>query len=183
MLAGVTTIAALPALAAPSSALTVTVTVPGVAIPTITLPPITVPTVTIPTDMIPTIATPAVTTPAVTTPTSTPAVTTPTAATASPSPGNRSDPLVGVPGHEAVTPNASKPSSVAAGRAAAASTATRADVNATIATQPADSFLHRVPTIASRLALWIALAATVFVLYLLVGSAVRQHRRKSPRLS
>jgi len=58
-----------------------------------------------------------------------------------------------------------------------------ANVGASINAQPADSLLQRIPTIASRVALWLALAGVVFVLQMLIGSAVRQHRRKSVPIS
>jgi hypothetical protein len=56
-----------------------------------------------------------------------------------------------------------------------------ANLSAAIDAQPADSLLQRVPAIASRIALWAALAAILFVLQMLVGSAVRQ--RRSARVS
>jgi hypothetical protein len=58
-----------------------------------------------------------------------------------------------------------------------------AKVGASIDARPADSILSRLPSIASRLALWAALAAVVFVLQMLVGSAVRQYRRESAPVS
>jgi hypothetical protein len=58
-----------------------------------------------------------------------------------------------------------------------------AKVGASIDARPADSILSRVPSIATRVALWVALAAVVFVLQMLVGSAVRQHRRKPVAVS
>jgi hypothetical protein len=56
-------------------------------------------------------------------------------------------------------------------------------VSAAIHGQPADSILQRVPAIASRIALWAALAGIVFVLQMLVGSAVRQRRNRTARIS
>jgi len=56
-------------------------------------------------------------------------------------------------------------------------------VGASINAQPADSLLQRIPTIATRIALWLALAGVVFVLQMLIGSALRQHRRKSVPIS
>lgn len=107
-----------------------------------------------------------------------------------PAPRVGSDPRVAVPGSKAATrapaaPPAS-PATETAPRAhpgAAASAPRRANVSATIDARPADSLLHRVPMIASRVALWAALAAIVLVLQLLVGGAVRQRRRKTPRVS
>jgi hypothetical protein len=57
------------------------------------------------------------------------------------------------------------------------------NVSAAIDAQPADSLLQRVPAFASRMALWAALAAIVFVLQMLVGSAVRQRRRRTAPVS
>lgn len=63
------------------------------------------------------------------------------------------------------------------------SSAPGAKVGASIDARPADSILSRVPSIAIRVALWASLAAVVSVLQMLVGSAMRQHRRKSVPVS
>jgi hypothetical protein len=56
-------------------------------------------------------------------------------------------------------------------------------VSAAIDTRPADSMLHRIPGIASRMALWALLAAVVFVLKMLVASAATHFRRRPAPLS
>jgi hypothetical protein len=107
---------------------------------------------------------------------------------ASPSPARGSDAAVSAPGNKSVTLKPSTPH-VAPNFAAAAArpggpvgTARDARVNAAIDARPADSLLHRVPAIATRLALWIALAALVLVIHMLVSSGIRHHRRKAARV-
>jgi hypothetical protein len=213
MLAAVATVGALATLTAPASALTVTVptTLPGPLAPIVELPvggsvstgtggdPIGV-TVTVPSgDGIgvtlpglpsgpalpvgPTGPVTVATTPApVGAPAPAPGSSSPTA---SPSPRS-SDPFATVPGNATIVPRLEPAPQFTVGAAppdGAFAPAPRANVNATIAAQSTDSFLHRVPAIAGRLALWIALCGVVFVLYLLVGSTVRQHRRTAPRIS
>src|SRR5207245_1076294 len=90
---------------------------------------------------------------------------------ASPSRPRGSDSSVAVPGE----PSALPASPFAAGPSAfvaAPEPARSARVSAVINARPADSLLHRVQGIASRLALWALLAAVVFVLEMQVGSAV-----------
>jgi hypothetical protein len=98
--------------------------------------------------------------------------------------GGDSNPAVAVPDDQ--TARATPASPLAAGAAQPAGPeagAPHSNVDASINARPADSILSRIPSIASRLALWAALAAVVFVLQMLVGSAVRQHRRKSVPVS
>jgi len=103
---------------------------------------------------------------------------------ASPSPGGDSNtPVAGPVDQGAVEMPAASIGAGAAPPANPAEATAHGDVGASITAQPADSLLARVPGIASRVALWAALAAVVFVLHMLVGSAVRQHRRKSVRVS
>jgi hypothetical protein len=75
------------------------------------------------------------------------------------------------------------PFDAGAARTVAPAESPRPNVGAVINARPADSLLHRVSTIGSRLVLWGALLAVVFVLHMLVGSAVRHQRRKSVRVS
>jgi hypothetical protein len=94
-----------------------------------------------------------------------------------------SDSSVAVPGDLAA---ALPPSPFAAGPAAAVAAPEplrSARVSAVIDARPADSLLHRVQGIASRLALWALLAAVVFVLEWQVGSAVRRRRTEPAGLS
>jgi len=83
-------------------------------------------------------------------------------------------------------PSALPASPFAAGPApavAAPDPAHSARVSAVIDARPADSLLHRVQGIASRLALLALLAAVVFVLEMQVGSAVRRRRTEPAGLS
>jgi hypothetical protein len=111
----------------------------------------------------------------------------PTPASPSPSLRGVSDPAVLVPGDHAVTLQPSAPVPAADSTSSAApsflplSSARPANVSAAIDAQPADSLLQGVQAFASRVALWAALAAIVFVLQMLVGSAARQ--RRSARVS
>jgi hypothetical protein len=94
--------------------------------------------------------------------------------------GGDSNPAIGVPDDQ--TGRATPDSPFAAGAAQPAGSADGAPhshVYGSINARPADSILSPIPSIASRVALWVALAAVVFVLQMLVGSAVSQHRRKS----
>jgi hypothetical protein len=56
-------------------------------------------------------------------------------------------------------------------------------VSAAIDAQPADSWLQDVPAVASRVALWAALAAILFALQMLVASGMRQRRSRTARVS
>jgi hypothetical protein len=87
------------------------------------------------------------------------------------------DSSVAVPGGQTAVALPASPFTAGAAQPAGPEAAS-ANVGASIDTRPADSLLSRVPSLANRLALWAALAAVVFVLQMLVGSAVRQHRRK-----
>jgi hypothetical protein len=103
-------------------------------------------------------------------------------------PGGTDDPAVAAPGGGAValrpsaTPVPATHSSAQGARPFLPLSSTRpANVSAAIDAQPADSLLQGVQAFASRVALWAALAAIVFVLQMLVGSAARQ--RRSARVS
>jgi hypothetical protein len=101
---------------------------------------------------------------------------------ASPSRLGVSDSSVAVPHDNAAAP--SSPFAASPARPVASPVPERhARVSAAINARPADSLLHRVQAIASRLALWALLAAVVFVLEMLVGSAVRRRRPKPAGLS
>jgi hypothetical protein len=122
-----------------------------------------------------------------TTPTSPVIAPAPAAGTSqAPQPSGNDDPSVAIPGGERAAAEPTAPISgaqPAAGAAAPGGSRSGLSVNASINAQPAsDSLLHRLPALASRVALWAALAAIVFVLQLLVGSAVREHRRKTARV-
>lgn len=122
----------------------------------------------------------------VTEPIATPPVRMPTLSSpqpaSSPHLGGR-DSSVAAPGNYAAAVSAS-PFAAGPARPVASPEPTRqARVSAAINARPADSLLHRVQTIASRLALWALLAAVVFVLEMLVGSAVRVRRPKPAGLS
>ncbi len=191
---------ALLTLAAPASALTVAVPTLPAPLPTLPLPtgasvsdgtggtPIDVSvngpgstTIDVQLPVIPALPTGPVTAPV--------APSTPVLEPASPAPvassrGGDSNPAVAGPDNShAVAVPASPVSAGAAQPAGPESAAPGAKVGASIGARPADSILSRVPSIASRVALWAALAAVVFVLQMLVGSAVRQHRRKSVPIS
>lgn len=103
----------------------------------------------------------------------------------SPSPRGGTDPTVSVPDGKSVAnspPESASGAQPAAGAAAPAGSSRHASVNASIDARPAsDSLLHRIPMSATRVALLAALAAIVFVLQMLVASAVREHRRKAAR--
>jgi hypothetical protein len=102
---------------------------------------------------------------------------------ASPSRLGGSGSSAAVPGEGAVTVPASPFAAGPARPIAAPEPARPASVSAAIDARPADSVLHRVQAIASRLALWALLAAVLFVLELLVRSAVRRRRPKPAGLS
>jgi hypothetical protein len=95
---------------------------------------------------------------------------------------NESDSSVAVPGEPSALP-ASPFAADPAAAVAAPEPAQSARVSAVINARPADSLLHRVQGIASRLALWALLAAVVFVLEIQVGSAVRRRRTEPAGLS
>ena len=99
-----------------------------------------------------------------------------------PAPSGGSNPSVAIPGDRAA-PSAASPLTAGAAEPIAPAGPQGANVGASINARPADSLLQRIPTIATRVALWVALAGVVFVLQMLIGSALRQHRRKSVRIS
>jgi hypothetical protein len=113
-----------------------------------------------------------------------------TPAPAPATPGGTADSAVSAPDDRAVARRPSA-SPLPAARSAAEGArppappteALPANVSAAIHGQPADSILQRVPAIASRIALWAALAGIVVVLQMLVGSAVRQRRNRTARIS
>jgi len=101
---------------------------------------------------------------------------------ASPSRARGADSSVAVPGEPSALP-ASPFAAGPAGAVAAPEPAQSARVSAVIDARPADSILHRVQGIASRLALWALLAGVLFVLEMQIGSAVRRRRTEPAGLS
>jgi hypothetical protein len=105
-------------------------------------------------------------------------------------PGFTDEPAVAAPGDRAVARRPSAPplpatraSAEGARPPAPAAEALPANLSAAIDAQPADSLLQRVPAIATRIALWAALAAIVFALQMLVASAVRHRRNRTAPVS